>query len=315
VTATEVPVYDAGFLPEADGHAVWFEQSGRPDGVPVVYLHGGPGMGLESHVRSQFDPAFFRLMQFDQRGCGRSRPFGALQANTTWHLVDDIERLRRHLGIADWWVYGQSWGCALALAYAQRHPAAVRGLLLQGVYLGTAAETAWIVDGWRQTYPEAWAVMAAALALEEPARLHARVAERLQHPDPAVQRAAVMALTRFELTCCYLRPDPARVEALLDYDFCRANTLINLHYHAARFWLEPEQLLRDLPRITQLPLTVINGRHDVVTPMGVAWRLLQRWPGAELVVVDGAGHATDEPANVQAVTATMDRLRDRLQGG
>lgn len=303
---------ECGHLVVEVPHRLWYERSGVEDGMPVVALHGGPGASLEPLDRRLFDPAVFRLTQFDQRGCGRSTPTGHTVDNSLWRSVEDIEALRRYFGVERWIVTGHSYGATLALAYGEEYPDRCLALVLRGLYLGTMRERAWIVDGWRMMRPDAWAEATAGFSAAEADDYYDTVARRLADPDPAVRERAAIAYARYELTCCYADPDPAVIEPLLDPGACLVNATIATLYAAHDDFLPDETLLRRLDRLGDTPVIVVAGGADIVTPPYAAWLLHRARPATEVRPVPHAGHMSTEPGNVAAVTAVMDALGRRF---
>ncbi|WP_299439889.1 prolyl aminopeptidase [uncultured Rhodospira sp.] len=283
--------YDSGVLAVSDGHALYWEQCGNPDGLPVVFLHGGPGAGTSPTYRRFFHPTRHRAVLFDQRGCGRSSPRASLHANTTWHLVDDIERLRAHLGIDRWLVLGGSWGSTLALAYGQAHPDRCLGFVLRGVFLFRAAEVDWFLNGMGTFFPEARDAFLSFLPPEERGTPLESYYRRLCHPDAAVHGPAAVAWSRYEEACSRLVPRASETSA----ESCVPLARMEAHYMMHAGYLEEGQLLRDMPRIRHLPATLVQGRYDLVCPPTSAWELHSAWPGSRLVMVPDAGHAAMEP--------------------
>jgi proline iminopeptidase len=306
--------YRSGWLDVGDGHRVFYEESGRPDGLPVLELHGGPGAGTVPDYRRLFDPQRWRLVAFDQRGCGRSLPLCETAHNTTQHLVADIERLREHLGIERWVVTGWSWGTTLALAYAQAHAQRVSALVLRGAWTATAEEAEWFERGMQHFFPDALDRFETRLPGVAPAdtlqALFARASDATL--DASLREAAARDYSRFELRACFLEADDAQIEAELDRAPQLPIALISAHYWAHRWFLGEGQLWTDLPRITHLPCTLIHGRYDVVTVPRTSHRLHQAWPGSELVIAPRAGHLSSEPEMARAITAAMERLALRL---
>lgn len=295
--------FESGMLGVSDGHALYWEQCGAPSGVPVLFLHGGPGAGTAPTYRRFFHPERHRAVLFDQRGCGRSLPRGDLTGNTTWHLVADIEHLREHLGIERWLVVGGSWGSTLALAYGQAHPERCLGFVLRGIFLFRTAEVAWFLDGMGTFFPEAREAFLAYLPEDERHRPLEGYYKRLCDPDPAVNGPAAVAWSRYEESCSRLVPRVSETAA----EACLPLARLEAHYMVHRGFLEEAQLLRDLPRIRHLPATLIQGRYDMVCPPRTAWDLHQAWPGSRLEMIPDAGHAALEPgircAIVSAVAA------------
>jgi proline iminopeptidase len=294
-------------------HTMYWEESGNPRGVPAVFLHGGPGGGSSPEHRRFFDPAFYRIVVFDQRGAGRSLPLGELTDNTTPHLVADLERLRDHLRIEQWLVFGGSWGSTLALAYAQAHPARVLALVLRGIFLCRPLEIHWFLYQMRYLYPEAWRSFAEFLPEGERGDLLAAYHRRLISPDPAVHMPAAHAWSRYEGSCSTLLPDPDLVAHFDDDAVALAIARIEAHYFVHNIFLPENALLDGIDRIRQLPCAIVQGRYDVVCPILSADELHRAWPEAEYVVVADAGHSAREPGIARELVAATDRFRARLE--
>jgi proline iminopeptidase len=309
VVYAEAAPFNSGMLPVSDVHRVYFEQSGAPAGIPVVYLHGGPGAGLEPSMRRCHDPAVFRLVMFDQRGAGRSTPSGETTENTTWDLVEDIERLRLHLGIDRWIVSGGSWGTALALAYAIRHPNSCRAIVLRGVFLGSADEMRWFHGGLQNFYPDVWAQTTAGMLPEERDHFPDSLDSAILDPDPAISGPAAVLKSRYEWLSCSVDPDHEAIDAELTADYCIPYQRIGIHYGRHRFFLEPNQLLAGVRAIRHIPCHIINGRLDVVCPPISAYRLKQAWPEAELQIVPLAGHFSTDAGIHAALVTVMEQLK------
>jgi len=302
------PALDAhasGMLDVGDGHALYWEESGNPEGAPVVFLHGGPGAGCSPLHRRFFNPAHYRIVLFDQRGCGRSTPFGSTVANTTDHLIADIETLRRHLTVESWLVFGGSWGATLAIAYGQAHPDRCRGFVLRGVFLGTHDEMDWFLTGMRRFFPEAWQAFADHVEERSGPALLAAYSQRLHDPSPSVHRAAAEAWARYETACSRLLPgnlEPGGGWAL-------ALARLEVHFFAHHMFLTEGQLMANLDRIAHLPALIVQGRYDVICPPVTATALANKWSGAELSMIPDAGHAALEPGVRAALVHATDQLR------
>ncbi|MBW8486166.1 prolyl aminopeptidase [Actinomadura parmotrematis] len=305
--------YASGLLDVGDGAAVHWEECGDPGGKPAVFLHGGPGGGLLPSFRRLFDPAAYRIVLFDQRGCGRSVPHAgdpgtSLDANTTGHLVADIERLREHLGVERWLVHGGSWGSTLALAYAQAHPGRVTEMVLRGVYLARASDEEWAFTpaGQARLFPEDWAPFAGHIPAAEQDDLLAAYGRRLADPDPAVHLPAARAWVAWEMSANTLLPaEPPELDDRLVLGFAR----ISHHYFSNGCFLAEDQLLRGLDRIRHIPAVIVNGRYDMKTNLVGAWDLHLAWPEAEFHVVEDAGHAGAEPGTLHRLIEATDRFR------
>lgn len=291
--------HDSGMLDVSPVHRIYYEQSGNPRGKPVIFLHGGPGGGTTPAMRRYFNPRKYRIVLFDQRGSGRSRPLGSLEDNTTWHLVEDIEALREHLGIEAWMVFGGSWGATLALAYAQKHPERVTEMILRGIFLASAREIGWFYKrgGASAIFPDAWQLYESVIPPQERNDLLAAYYRRLQSEDEKERLEAARAWSRWEAATSHLVPDPELEASFTGKQFAQALARIECHYFINRAFLEPEsQLLDGIDRIRSIPAVIVQGRYDVICPMETAWRLHERWPEARFIIADTAGHSGFEPA-------------------
>jgi proline iminopeptidase len=310
----EIVPYRTGRLKVSGGHELYFEECGNPDGKPAVLLHGGPGGGSNPLMRRYHDPSRYRIMLFDQRGCGRSTPHAGLEANTTWDLVEDIERLRGHLGIERWQVFGGSWGSTLALAYAQAHPKCVLGLVLRGIFLCRPQEIHWFLYQMRFMQPEAWRSFAEYLPESERGDLLTGYHRRLIDPDPAVHMPAAHRWSRYEGSCSTLLPDPDLVSHFDEDAVALAIARIEAHYFVNRIFLPDNALLAGIERLRHIPCTIVQGRYDLVCPIFSADELHGAWPQAEYIVVGDAGHSAREPGIARELVAATDRMRRRLGG-
>jgi proline iminopeptidase len=301
--------YESGFLTVSSLHTLYWEESGNPDGKPVVFIHGGPGDGTNPQYRRFFDPDKYRIVLFDQRGCGRSTPYAEIRENTTWDLVADMERLRTLRGIDRWQVFGGSWGSTLGLAYAQRHPESVTEMVLRGIFLLRRSELRWFYqEGASHIFPDAWEAYEAAIPPEERHDYLAAYHRRLTSPDPAVNLPAAKAWSIWEGSTSKLLPDPAYAAHFGDEARALAFARIESHYFSNRGFLDADdQLLRDVPRIRHIPATIVGGRYDLVCPIRSAWDLHRAWPEADLMIVPDAGHSALDAANTRALVAATDR--------
>ena len=303
--------YATGRLKVSDVHELYYEESGNPDGRPVVFLHGGPGGGSDPKVRRFFDPGHYRIVVFDQRGCGRSTPHACLEDNTTWALCRDIERLREHLDIERWLVFGGSWGSTLALAYAQTSPDAVTGLILRGIFLGRQKELDWFYRrGTSELFPDDWARFVGALPPGERDDPLAAYHRLLHDDDPEVALAAARAWSVWEASVSMLLRDESYVAHFNDPDAALALARIECHYFVNRVFMDSDrQLLDGVASIRHIPGVIVQGRYDVICAMRTAWELHEAWPEARLVVVPDAGHSAFEPGTVDALVRATDGFR------
>ena len=301
--------YQKGFLDVGDGHQLYWEVSGNPQGTPIVFLHGGPGAGTQGLFRRFFDPEKWRIVLFDQRGCGLSQPTAGIAANTTPHLIADMETLRRHLDIPAWALFGGSWGSTLALAYAQAHPDRALGLVLRGVFLFRPSEVDWFLFGMGHFFPEARRRFLGFLpALERGDPLAAYV-RRLNDPDPKLHMPAAAVWCGYEEACARLLPRNDEGGDALDGPGILAMARIEAHYMVHDGFLTPNQLLADLPAIAHLPVTIVQGRYDVICPPATAAELAQAWPGARLRMIADAGHSAMESGIRAALVEAVEEMK------
>lgn len=299
-------------LDVGDGHRLYVEQYGHPEGRPVLVLHGGPGGGCSPFMRRFFDPAHYRVVLFDQRGCGRSRPSASVSANTTPHLIADIERIRTDLGIDRWLLFGGSWGATLALAYAESHPAAVSGLILRGVFLGRQSELDWFYGGGAaQFFPDLWEQFQDPIPETERGDMIAAYHRRLFSEDAGRQGRYALPWLMWENALAGLQSAPV---SHAPAEYARAFARLENHYFSNHCFLEPDQILRDRHRIEHLPAVIVQGRYDMVCPPATAHRLAKGWPGCDLRMVPASGHALSEPRISAELVAVMDGIRDRDRG-
>jgi proline iminopeptidase len=297
--------YATGMLTVDPPHRLYWEQSGNPHGVPVLFLHGGPGAGATPTHRRFFDPTSYRIVIFDQRGAGRSTPLGALDGNTTQHLVADIETLRRHLAIDRWVVFGGSWGSTLALAYAETHADRCRALVLRGIFLCRRGEVEWFLYGIRNFFPEAWRGFAGAVPEAERGDLLDAYYRRLTDPDPAVHMPAARAWSTYEGACSTLLPSPETVAAFGEDRMALGLARIEAHYFMHHVVAPADDYVANIQRIRRVPATIVQGRYDMVCPIAGADELARAWPEAEYIIVPDAGHSAMEPGiRAQLVAAT-----------
>ena len=305
----EIEPFETGFLDVGDGHSIYWERVGTKGAKPAVFLHGGPGGGLSPAHRRLFDPALYDVMLFDQRGCGRSTPHAGLEANTTWHLVADIERLREMAGFDEWLVFGGSWGSTLALAYAETHPGHVSEMVLRGIYTLTKAELDWYYQfGVSEMFPDKWERFLAPIPEAERGDLIGAYRRRLTGEDPAARIEAARAWSLWEGETITLLPEPATSDPFADGHFALAFARIENHYFVHGGWLEEGQLLRDAHRLKGIPGLIVHGRYDMPCPARYAWELARAWPDAEFFLVEGAGHAYSEPGILDRLIYATDKF-------
>jgi proline iminopeptidase len=305
-----VAPFNSGFIRVSDVHELYFEECGNPAGKPVVFLHGGPGAGSNAAVRRFFDPARYRVVVFDQRGCGRSKPHASLEENTTWELVADVERLRAELGIERWQVFGGSWGSTLALAYAQTHPEAVSELVLRGIFLLRRAELEWFYQqGASRLFPDYWRDYVAPIPAAERGDLIAAHHRRLVGDNREEMLASARAWSVWEGVTSNLLVSEAAVGRFQSDEFALGLARIESHYFVNGGFLDsPDQLLDNIDRIRAIPAVIVQGRYDVVCPMQTAWDLHEAWPEADLRLVPDGGHSAFEPGIVHELVAATDRF-------
>ncbi|WP_017720541.1 prolyl aminopeptidase [Kamptonema formosum] len=302
--------YRQGTLQVSDLHTLHFEESGNPQGKPVIVLHGGPGGGCLPSYRQYFDPSRWRTVMFDQRGCGKSTPHAELRENTTWDLVSDIEKLREHLGIDQWTVFGGSWGSTLSLAYSQTHPSRCSGLILRGIFMLRQEELRWFYqEGASYIFPEAWEEYLKPIPPEERSDLISAYHKRLTGPDPKIRLEAARAWSIWEGSTSRLLPDSQLVQRFGETQFAEAFARIECHYFVNKGFFEPEnQLLLNAGRIRHIPGFIAHGRYDMVCPVKNAWELHKVWPEAELRIVPDAGHSMSEPGIRSALIEATDKF-------
>ncbi|XP_057788038.1 proline iminopeptidase isoform X2 [Salvia miltiorrhiza] len=313
---TDIEPYDTGFLKVSDIHTLYYEQSGNPDGHPVVFLHGGPGGGTSSKNRKFFDPHFYRIILFDQRGAGKSAPHACLEENTTWKLIEDIEKLRTHLQVPEWLVFGGSWGSTLSLAYSESHPDKVTGLVLRGIFLLRKKEIDWFYEGGAAAiYPDAWEPFRDLIPESERGCFVDAYHKRLNSNDKETQYAAARAWTKWEMMTAHLLPNEATAKRGDDDEFCLAFARIENHYFVNRgFFPSDSYLLDNLEKIKHINTVIVQGRYDVCCPMMSAWDLHKAWPEADFRVVPDAGHSANEPGISKELVAATEKLKFIIKG-
>ena len=307
-----LPCHRAGHLNRDHDHRVYWEESGNPNGFPVLFVHGGPGSGTAPIHRQFFDPEHYRIILFDQRGCGHSTPLGELNANTTADLIGDMEALRVFLEIESWLIFGGSWGSTLALAYGQAHPDRCVGFVLRGIFLGAASEVHWFLHDMGRFFPAAAATFLNFLPANERGDPLAHYYRRLCDPDPAQHMPAARAWNAYELACSTLRPQVAPAHSRAEDARALSTARLEAHYFVNTLFLEENQLLDQIDCITHLPATVVQGRYDVICPPITAQRLVAAWPKARLMMVDDAGHSALEPGIRAALVGATERFKTML---
>ena len=305
----EIGPFETGYLPLTDGHVMYWEQVGNPAGKPVLFLHGGPGAGAGAVHRRFFDPTVWRVIIFDQRGAGRSRPLGGLDNNNTPQLIDDIEALRKFLNIERMLLFGGSWGSTLALAYAQAHPENVAGAVLRGIFLGRKHEVEWFLYGLQRVFPDAHAAFAGFLPPEEQHDLLEGYFSRLTDPDPQIQAEAARAWSIYEGSCSTLLPSIDAVSAFAQERSAIGLARIEAHYFRHGLFLPPGGLLAYMDRLHGLPCEIVQGRYDMICPAQSAFELAAAWDQARLTLVPDAGHSALEPGVRTALIAALERCR------
>ncbi len=302
--------FQEGFLDVSPLHSIYYEQSGNPDGKPVIFVHGGPGAGTSPDHRRFFDPAGYQIILFDQRGCGKSKPFAALEDNTTQDLISDMEQIRAHLGIDRWQVFGGSWGSTLGLAYVQTYPNRVTELILRGIFLCRPEEIHWLYqDGASQIFPEAFERYLAPIPFEERGDLVAAYHTQLTSDDELVRVTAARAWSQWEGATCTLLPDPSQVEKFGQEALAVSMARIECHYFSnGGFFDGPDQLLKNCAEIRHIPGIIVQGRYDIVCPPTSAWDLHNAWPEADLQIIPDVGHSAFEPGITDALIRATDKF-------
>ncbi|MBI3937566.1 MAG: prolyl aminopeptidase [Betaproteobacteria bacterium] len=308
----EVEPFASGMLALDGLHSMYWEQCGNPNGAPVLFLHGGPGAGAAPAHRRFFDPAVYRIVIYDQRGAGRSMPLGELRENTTPHLVADIERLRRHLGIERWLVFGGSWGSTLALAYGEAHPERCSGFVLRGIFLCRRAEIEWFLYGLRHFFPEAWRAFTEPIPEAERGDLLAAYYRRLTDPDPKVHLPAARIWSTYEGSCSTLLPSPETVAYFGADAVALGLARIEAHYFSHGVFLPQNALLENVRRVRAIPAVIVQGRYDAVCPIVTADELHHAWPEAQYVVVPDAGHSAWEPGICKELVKATEKFKTTL---
>lgn len=306
----EIEPYHTGYLQVSPIHRIYFEESGNPNGKPVVFLHGGPGGGTSPVQRRFFDPNAYRIILFDQRGCGKSTPLGELRDNTVPFLVEDIETLRKYLKIDKWMVFGGSFGSALALAYSEEHPEAVTEIILRGIFLGTEAENLWVSEegGVGRMYPDLWEDYVSIVPPDDRSHLLQFYYDKIRSHDPDEQKRAALEWENYETRLSYEITPPRTKISEVDDHFL-ASALIETEYFTHHLFLRDDQLIKRINRIRHIPAVIVQGRHDFLCPMWVAYRLHQAWPEAKFIITEGAAHSADDAPNRDQLIRATDSFR------
>ncbi|MBU6448471.1 MAG: prolyl aminopeptidase [Rhodospirillales bacterium] len=308
----EIGPFETGYLPLSDGHVMYWEQVGNPAGKPVLFLHGGPGAGAGAVHRRFFDPAIWRVIIFDQRGAGRSRPLGSLENNNTPQLIEDIETLRKFMNVGRMLLFGGSWGSTLALAYAQAHPEHVAGAVLRGIFLGRAHEVEWFLYGLQRVFPDSHAAFASFLPPEERHDLLEGYFRRLTNPDPIIQAEAARVWSMYEGSCSTLLPSSEAVSAFAQDRAAIGLARIEAHYFRQGLFLPPGGLLAHMDQLQNIPGEIVQGRYDMICPAQSAFELAAVWGQARLTLVPDAGHSALEPGVRAALISALERCRSLL---
>jgi proline iminopeptidase len=301
--------FEVNFL-EIDDHKIYYEESGNPNGKPAIFVHGGPGGGGSTEVRRFFNPELYKIIVFDQRGCGRSKPHASLKDNTTWHLVSDMERIREKLGIEQWLVFGGSWGSTLSLAYAQAHPTKVSELVLRGIFMLRKKELDWFYqEGASKIFPEPWQEFLQPIEDDKRDNLMDAYREIFYGDDQEKKLKAAVAWSKWEAATSSLLISKSRVDEFQDPEFALAFAMIENHYFVNNgFFKDENQLLENLDVIRHIPAVIVQGRYDVVCPMESAWELANKWPEAEFIVTPNSGHSAFEKENIAALVDATDKF-------
>ena len=306
--------YNTGFMEADQLHKIHFEECGNPDGKPVLFIHGGPGGAVTPMYRRYFNPEIYRIVLVDQRACGKSTPHATLEANTTNELIADFEKLRAHLQINKWQLFGGSWGSTLALAYAEKHPEVVSELVLRGIFLGTRKEAEWIFEdnGAAKIYPDAFEDYVSVIPEGKRDQIIDTYYELLNSTDPAVHGPAALAWSRWEFSVAKLYQDPDLIEAVSDPKYSLAIARIECHYLRSGCFFTENQLLNNIDKISHIPMTIVQGRYDVICPVESAWKLHHACPNSALIIVQDAGHSSTEPGIVKALVGAADQYAQNI---
>lgn len=309
----EIEPHGQGRLPLDEIHTMYWEESGNPSGIPVIFLHGGPGAGSTPAHRRFFDPAYYRIVIYDQRGAGRSTPLGEIRENTTPHLINDLELLRQHLEIDRWLIFGGSWGSTLAIAYGEAHPEHCLGFILRGIFLCRKQEIDWFLYGLHNLFPEAWRVLVAPLSINERNDILAAYYQRLMSPDPAIHLPAARTWSTYEGSCSTLLPNPATISYFASDTVALGLARMEAHYFSHNIFLPENALLKNVHKLHNIPATIVQGRYDAVCPIVSADDLHQAWPQAAYIIIDDAGHSAWEPGIQSALVRATDQFKITIE--
>ncbi len=296
------------------GHSLYVEESGSPEGIPVLFVHGGPGAGCTTDDRRYFDPERYRIIIFDQRGCGRSTPYGSLEHNTTKELIKDMEVIRKHLGVKKWMLFGGSWGATLSLLYAQKHPEHVSGMVLRGIFLARDSDLAWFYqDGANHVFPDFWQEFITPIPEEERDDFIQAFYSRLNGDDELARMNAAKHWSTWEGQCATLHPCKNVLERFTNTHTAMSLSLIETHFFVNKCFIEPNQILRDAYKLEGIPSIIVHGRYDMICPLDNAYLLHQAWPGSELHIIRDAGHSAAEPGITDALVNACEQMARTLR--
>jgi proline iminopeptidase len=307
----KLEAYNEGYLRVSELHEIWYSEYGNPSGKPVVFLHGGPGGGCSPDSARFFDPEHYRIILFDQRGCGRSKPFGEVEGNTTQDLIEDIENLREHLKIDKWLIFGGSWGSALAMTYGEAYPNSCLGFILRGIFLGKESEFQQVWYGMKDIFPEVWDEFSCFLPLNERRDLIKSYYKRLMDPNAEIHMAAARAFIKYDFTASFLLPNAQIIEQILKNDILVLGCArLFAHYSMHKFFFEENQILDNLAKIKHLPAIIVHGRYDVILRVSSAYELHKNWSGSEFILVPDAGHSSVDHGIAKALVVATEKLKN-----
>lgn len=306
----KITPYSSGFLEVDKKHSLYWEQSGNPDGIPILILHGGPGEGSSSISRRFFDPDHYRIISFDQRGSGRSQPLGCVEDNNLTALVNDIEKLRNHLRISKWLLFGGSWGSTLALSYAIKHPQQITAMILRSIFLLTKEEVNWYLYGTKTFFPEAWKKFSEYIPKEERHDLLQAYHNRLNNKEPHISLEAAYKWFNYECACASFMPKSGTLNSETQYLHAQAMAKIECHFYKNEVLNETNAITNEINKIRHIPTTIIQGRYDVICPINTAYSLQQKWPEADLVIIPDGGHSSNDPSVRSALISATEQMKN-----